>query len=264
MDPMEALTAATQALNDVATRAAGYWDDADAQILSRQQAYDALANDLRNVVKQEMYWQVTLDPNSPEVTGDGGSYQTLSNIFDDAPRGCMIEIEVLTGQTYELTAPTVAVRNQFVRLFTPAGQPPGRLRFPARVDGNGHNQFNRFALLYGSGISFENVELEMMPKADPVAIWAALGGSPIVVNDGQSGSIGLEECAVFGSDGAALFSLNEVFAALTFKNVAATGDLALVGAAAQGTGAITTRNVTLSNGAVLRSGGVVGTNVLEN
>lgn len=102
-DPMQNLNDAADALNQVAARAAGFWDDADAQIAQRQGAYDGLAANLKGVVNNQMYFTAIIDPDEANPTNiDGGTFNSIGAAITAAPSGALVEIQLIADKTYTI------------------------------------------------------------------------------------------------------------------------------------------------------------------
>ncbi len=260
---IEDINNAAAAQNALTARINGFMDDADDQIGQRQQAYDNLAGNLRGVVADEMHWVATVDPAAVEVTGNDGTYQTIKAAIDDAPRGGMITLNIAEGVQLTLADQITSVKAQHVRLVSANPSDKSRLIFPTYVNNAVNNGYNRFSLLYNAHISLIDLELELQAKSDPALPWASNGAAPFQPNFGQMGSITLEDCEVFGSDGGGLINAYQSALTVSMRNCTFDGAFSGIVNGQNGTINLAYDNITLLNGAALRTGGTVGTNVIE-
>jgi hypothetical protein len=117
MDPMQNLNDAADAMNQLAARAGGFYDDADAQIAARQAAYDALADDLEGVAidvafgTQKIYVDADLgdDANSGK---QNEPFQTFAKAMQVVRDGGRTTIYLSEGGQYSTGAVSADVSFQ--------------------------------------------------------------------------------------------------------------------------------------------------------
>ncbi|MGH1330777.1 MAG: hypothetical protein ACRBBK_07845 [Paracoccaceae bacterium] len=260
MDPMQNLNNAADALNQVAQRAGGFWDDADAQIAQRQAAYDALGADLVNVVNDRMYFPATIDPDDPNPTNErGGVFTTLGAAINAAPSGSYIVVSLLAGKTHNLDASVWITSKTIVVTRTGGGDNP------VVMIGNTSNGATNSPVRLNSGamaaIRFVNVDIEYAPKTDAGLPWAA---SPLCAPSyGTQIFVSLYGVSVTGP--AEAFLVSTYAGSTAFLNLGVVGLDGVNGAQVSlGMLVVGQYNVSLANGSQIHAGGTVGTNVLIN
>lgn len=257
---------AAAAMNQLKARYEGFLDDADDQIAQRQNAYDGLASDLKGVLDSEMYFVGDLEPDDPNPTRvNGGTFKTFRQIIDAAPYGAIVIINLKRDQVYDW-AEDVTVYNK--RLFfrsTGVGVDDAVINVnPVLLAGL--NRIYRIICDFGTTVRFESVKIEMpTQKIDDAAPWASSSSGFIIGRPGAHLYITLENTFVSGAEELSLV-LGRVGNVISFGLYGAQLDglISLLGGATGCIAFVAKYTLTLSNGAVLNDGGVVGTTIFEN
>lgn len=234
-----------------------------------QQAYGALAANLRGVVASEMDWHATYDPTEPNpVAGRGGVYTSLQALVNAAPNSSCIEVRLRPNTTIDLVDTYVRLDDQFLYIHTydPDGVSEAdraRLRFPVTVTSANTNANHRFNLFDRAALLFEDVELQLFSRADNALPWAVTGGAAIQPVYGGHTRVTLRRCYVTGSDDASLISgAKGGVVGVGVEDVDLNGNMAVVGRADESIVHISRgANWSVANGALWHRGGTVGGNV---
>ena len=256
---------AAAAMNALKERYEGFLNDADAQIAQRQGQYDALANDLKGVIRSEAAFEATVDPDVENpVGGDGGTYNSLRGLIDGSPKGSLVFANLAAGKTHYLDANIgLAGRKLFIRKAGVGDRP---VLTPNVAVTAGSNECKRFTDLNGGLISISDVDVTMPPKVDEALGWHAF--YYCLVENYLSPSVDMRlNLSKFTTDtGGTLVSANRgTIVNMSLHDATIDGPgFAVKQVGGWGVALIAKRAVTLLNGASLQQGGTIGVDVLEN
>lgn len=270
MDPMDNVNNAADALRQVAARSGGFWDYADERIGQREGAYDALAANLKGVVGTEMFFTAAVDPDDAAPTNvRGGTFNAIGDVLNVAPSSSFVRIDLAPDKVHELTA-NHALSNRLLYIrrnpaFGVGANPIIRANSYLLEGSSGFTN-----LVYGftpdgfGSARLEKVTLEMMDKFDAAHPWN-INSSFFRYGHGSQSKISFNQCQVTGFAGHGIVSVNGGgIAEISMFNTTLDGAFHAVKHCASGVALISNQNVTLSNGALLTDGGIVGTNILQN
>jgi len=258
---------AADAMNTLTTRMNGFWDGIDADVATRQAAYDALAANLDLVADHRLYFQVTLDPDEVAPTsGYDGVYNDLQAIINDAPIGSHIRVKMAAAKVFETSGYVVMKMHTTLEFFGVDGSaPPGgepRLKFGAVLFG-GNNLLQYIRPDTGCKIIFRSVFVELPAKIDAGQPWIVPHSFTGWFNGIQS-AFEFYNSRVFGSD-ATLSLISNFVGGIVSVSVHNTEiDTVNLVDAAYGIALIAHYSPTLTNGGTLQTGGVLGTTLLMN
>ena len=265
---IEDINNAAAAQNALTARINGFMDAADAGIAARQDAYDALAHNLEGVVRAQMGFGGTVDPDAvaPDPI-DGGTFRSIGALIEAAPAGAVVRVRLRAGKTHPVEA-DIALEGRRVAIYpTGEGAAEGAapvLRFGAYASDT-HNSLYGFAPGNRDGqVSIRGCEIRLpTEKADAALPWS-VHRALCVPHAPQRHRLGLRECTVTGAQGLSLVSANGGgLAELRLHTVVLDGAIYGVSNAASGCALICHNILTLQNGAALRDGGTLGVNILQ-
>ena len=236
---------------------------AQAQLGTRQAAYDALAADLIGVVSDQMYFTAQVDPADPAPTNErGGVFNTIKAAVDAAPAGAFVHLLIAPGSENVLEA-EIEMRGRFIQLSRNGGTPNPVLK-PEIYSTGAHNAVRGF-IPWGGELYLDRVDVEFGGKADAGLPWSNTRNL-IAYRGGARARLSMASNTVTSAEAvtslATAFIGNEV--SLAMRNVTLDGPFFAIQSAASGAVMVTHSGVTLLNGASLTSGGAVGTNILQN
>ncbi|MBR9651919.1 hypothetical protein [Thalassovita aquimarina] len=79
--------------------------------VAHQQAYEALANNLVGVVKSQMEFTATVDPDEVAPTNvEGGTFTAIHSAINAAPAASLVKLTLLSDKVYDLTTCTISGR----------------------------------------------------------------------------------------------------------------------------------------------------------
>ncbi len=267
-DPMQNLNRAATALNQVAERAAAFWDDADQQIAARRGAYDALAEDLGDVVAGAMYFTAMIDPDDPNPSNvDGGSFATIKSAIMAAPAGASVILSLMADKSYNLDE-TVYVENKYVSFVKEGDGANPKICAKTYQNSSGNTSIYALWSRGRCAYKFNQIDIEI-PTNMPAGAgdWGVMRAI-IAYEVGGQVVVGLRRCNVSGGIAGAslgLMSCNGGSSAnLSAWQSSFDGPIFGVVDVSEGVAIIAKSTVTLSNGAQLADGGVVGTSLLQN
>ena len=264
---------AAAAQNALTARINNFLDTIDADIATRQAAYNALSADLIGIVTDRMRVQIAYSPNEAEADlSDGGHFRDWGELLTFAnslPVGCHMLILLPEGETLVMT------QIYYEHLYghrhfdfkatpnNPAVRPKIRVGCYDKVN---YNQYYYLNPGNGGSVSLTYVDVEFDTTFNP-GIGFSTGKQMFSWNTKQRYSVDLYYCNVTGFDGVDLGMVSAGgHAELSLRSVTIDGNMyALDRYGAYGTGILTADAVTLTNGAVLYDTGfTVGQNLLTN
>ncbi|WP_341204784.1 hypothetical protein [uncultured Sulfitobacter sp.] len=255
------ITNAAAAMNALKVRYEGFLDDADAQIAQRQGSYDALSGNLKGVVNSQMEFTAFVDPDTVAPTNvDGGTFLTVDAAINAAPVGAFVSVFLASGKVHALQA-AVFLKNRMVHLRKSGAGADPIMRFDPYI-GSGANYLLGFSFGFGGAFRSTEIEYQIGPKLDDALPWAAQS-SIFSYSNGGVAKITLEKGKVTGSDGRSVANcVNGMTVHLALFGVEFDGIIYGVSSVDSGVATISVSNFTLSNGALLNSGGTLGENLL--
>lgn len=136
--------------------------------------YAALATNLRGVVKSEMDFTATIDPDDPAPDfANGGTFNTVQQAVSAAPPGASVELGLMAGKTHEIAA-EVTIVHQFVKLFKRGEGADPKLAPQAYATQN-RNAIWGFLMQGRCLLALVDVDVVLpMDPADPALIWSIL------------------------------------------------------------------------------------------
>lgn len=264
---LQALTDAAAAQNALTDRINAFLDNIDADIATREAAYDALASDLVGVVAERMNFTATWNPD--EANPDnvvGGTFADLATLIAAAPNGADVTVQIAAAQTVHIDQNINILNQRLIFVQEGAGNKP-RIVFDAYDNGASANYYRISSSNYGgSAFVFQSVIIELADRPDQ-AIPFANAASPLshLGNGSLFGQISLQACEVTSNEAVSLLRLG--FATSIFLSSQGTvidGPIEVVERTNGSVLIVSTHGVTLQNGAVLYSGGTVGQDILES
>ena len=239
----------------------------DGDVSDAQAGYTALANNLRAVVKSQMFFSATIDPDEAEPTNvDGGTFSTIKSAVDASPHGSYVSIYLKKDKVYEIDG-GITVGNRVLD-FQPVGNGAENPQvnvgvYSTGVVNNLYSMVVQFGAVHFSGVTIslptEKVDAALPWTGDPSMIryiprgLVFIGLSSSVVNGGAADvTIGLANARYGGTISAGIY------------NSTLDGPLSAIIGGAQGIVTIARQAVTLANGATLADSGTLGTNLLQS
>jgi len=266
---LAALTAATAALQEAADAYNGKIPAIDAKVTAAQATYSALAEDLQGVVRREMYFTCTINPDEAAPTEvDGGTFASIADAVAKISSGGFAILELLVDKTYEIDNAIPLFEGSVLirRKSGQAGNDPVVQfnSYTANAAGTDYNYCYGITPTGMVDVRFDSVTLAFQGKIDPAADWGYPQAAIRFTHTGLQ-SLGLEDCTVIGDVGLSLMNCNAgATVRLGLFNSTLDGGVIGVANAALGVALISTKAVTLSNGSTLTDGGVIGTNILQS
>lgn len=258
------LIAATEAMNALTARMAGFMDGVDDDLAAHQAAYAALEGDLNGVVADQMYFTATVDPDEANPTNvRNGTFTTITAAIDAAPRGAYLAVTLAAGKNHVVSG---MIDTNAKKIFLKGnGADPPTVTFSAYQNGT-YNALYAFKPSIGARVYISYVDLVMGPKADQALGWS-ITKSLFMYGGGNYWDIGLNGVSFAGYDGGSILRVDAgMNADIRLNGVAVDGDALVVSATASGTATIAVSGgLTLTNGALAYDGGaVLGVNLLTN
>lgn len=254
---------AAGAQNALTARMNAFLDTIDADIATRQAAYDALASNLSAVVDAEMNFLAYVDPDEANPTNvDGGTFTSISAAVDASPRGALVTIYLAAGKEHVLDNYVFVRHRRLSFLKNGAGDRPV-IRHTVIANAT-HNSIYGFTMSDGGSVRAGNVDFIMDDKADAGLPWSNNKTAFVYANAGRT-EVELVACSVTGHTDQGFTSAytgNQV--RLGMWGVTLDGPINAVVAVTSGLAMISHGAVTLLNGAALNDGGTLGTHLLKN
>lgn len=262
---IEKINQAAGAMNALTARMNGFVNDADVQIAQRRAAYDGLANNLKNVVNNQMYFLGYVYPDEPNPTLiDGGTFNTIKQCIEAAPSGSYVYVRLETDKIHHVSG-GIAVLNRNVQISSFGGGERPIIDFGVSSEGT-YNSMGHFAPDMGGSVRFSYAELRLPTvKADDALPWSATR-TAVLYRTAAVVVVGIDSCVVVGGEATGLVSCNGASTALVSAyNSQLSGNVFLITAKVSGAAVISKQSLTLSDGALLYStDGIVGENVIQN
>lgn len=256
---------AAAAQNALTARINAFLDSIDADVATRQAAYDALAGDLVGVVSNQMTFTGTVDPADPAPNSvDGGTFTSFRTLIDAAPSGALVTIQLARGGTFDWDEELSVSNKRLLFKAIGAGADP-IINVVAAVESN-LNRLKRLICAYGTVVALEDVVVQLpTQKVDAGLGWASSSSGWIICQTGATLAIGTKNVTVNGQENLALTLGNTGnVISLGLWSVTADGAVFILGNATDCIAHIAKQFVTLQNGAALRNGGTIGSNIFES
>lgn len=257
------LIAATEAMNALTARMAGFMDGVDADLAAHQAAYAALSGNLKNVVNKQMYFTATIDPDDPAPTNvDGGTFNTMKAAVEAAPAGSIVELFFMSDKTHPITNMTSYAQAILLRA-TGAGARPELTVGAYSV--SGYNLMHTISMFGFGTVRAAGVNIRL-PTAKPDAglPWASQN-SLLRYGEGVLPRMSFYLGTVSGGEGCSLLRVSGGgIGDFAIYNATLDGPIFGVSGMTSGAAIVAKANVTLLNGAALTDGGTLGTNLLQN
>jgi len=259
---MTDLIAATQAMNAQTDRMREFMDGLDAEISSRQGAYDALSANLKGIVNGQMEFTGTVDPDDPAPTNvDGGTFLTVADLVAAAPAGGYVKAYLVADKVHA-NAGVIYMNGRTVHLLKIGAGSNPVLRFDV-VSNGAYNVLRAFNM--PGYLITTDVDIALpTDKLDPALPWAS-DISLLTYRPGGHQMLSMFGGTVTGAGGMALMSVSGGgVASLGLYGVTLDGPIYGVAGVASGVAMIGKAHVTLLNGAGLTNGGTLGQNIIQN
>lgn len=253
---LQDIIAAAASQNALTARINAFMDGLG-DIEDRLETFDGLAENLVDVVRRQMHFVGTVDPDIAEPTGvSGGTFQTLKQLVDAAPVGASVEARLVAGKTH-LMASDITLISKFL-LITKAGAGANPVLKPSMNLTTGQNMFARFSVQYTSSSIFlfsVNVDLTA-PKVDAGLPWFP---NNALIQSGYGGviSVGAYACSIT-SDDSNKFGVYGQNVALGLTSITLNGAFSFTKVSAGQVLSIARSNVTLNGGATIFNGTSAG------
>ena len=251
---LQDLNNATAALNALHQRSLEQLNTWDQEVAVRQAAYDALAANLKGVVKSEMDFIATVDPDEAAPTNvDGGTFNNIVDAINAAPAGGEVALNLLPGKTYPLgTSVNLRGRGVVLKKATSGVNP---VLAPAAFSSATVNTFAGFGQSLGGRLRMSGIDVALPAKNDPALPWGQ-GRSLVTYMVAGATSIDFSNGTITGDEGQALLSgFAGTQCRASLYNCTFDGPIFAVRDVGSSVATIVPYLVTLSNGAALTSDG---------
>lgn len=255
---LAALTAATASMQAAADAYNGKIADIDARV-------DAKLDDLRTVARQEIQFRATLDVTDPAPTNvHGGVFNDLATLVNASAPGSSLVIGVAAGTTVNIDADIQMVDRDAIFNAEGAGANPV---FAFGASSNGTvNQLASLVPRHGGEFNFKSIDFALpTARPDPALAWSISATSAFRSTTGEAIAVRISGGTVSGGLANELSLLAPGFGGIlnaNIRGVTVDGPINTVGLVDEGVANISTHQLTLANGAVLQSGGTLGTTYL--
>lgn len=268
---LEDINNAANAMNALTTRVNDFMSDIDAEVAEKRAGFQSLSDDLVGVVKDQMLFSVTIDPNDENPSQvSGGVFNTIHQAIAASPAGSVVKMALVGGD--HVIDGTITFDNLHVFIVKKNTAISNPILRPQAFASDTHNQLKGFApgSFHPMSFRFHNIDIAFpTDKADPALPWSSFIA---LIDSSNAGSVRCytQGCRIFCD------SLPPDLPNWQFINVrvASNGmigffetelDGGVIGANINSTAtAMVARNtLTLSNGASFTNGGTVGTTKLE-
>lgn len=261
---METLAEVLAAANDWKAQA----DALLADRVAHQQAYEALATNLIGVVKDQMGFTATIDPDEANPTNvTGGTFTTIKAAIDAAPGGADIKLTLLADKTYDFTATNVDGQSvEFLK--SGAGANPV-LRPLSQTYFGTHNILGGFVVKRSGGVFFTDIDFDFTAdKVDPALPWSNSFRHLVRWERGNRVDVKMHGCtATAGADATWITDCRQTsIVNASLFNCTFDGSITVVGGVGLtgGIALVANSGVTLLNGAALVNDATgLGTDLLE-
>jgi hypothetical protein len=264
---IENINQAAGAMNTLTARMNNFVNDADAQIALRQAAYDALAGNLVGVVRDQMRFTGTIDPDEANPTlVNGGTFTTIAQFVSRAPSGCDARAGLLAGKTYPITTLYLYGHSiEFFKVGVVESTDDPIIAPTAVLQGGTLNYVNSFAQRGNGRLRFTYVNVQMPEKVDEGLPWSASNQSLVSAWRCTSADVEFLNSTFKGPDGTCILSAsNTNHCKLSLSQSTLDGLVFGVSNNAGGTTLIAKNGVTMLNGAEYHQTGSLGTTLLMN
>lgn len=257
---------AAAAMNQLKARYEGFLGDADAQIAQRQNSYDNLASNLKGVVKDQMAFSATVDPDEENPTEvDGGTFNTIYDAIISSPGGSFCRVKLVPGKSHLMDSGiSMDGRDIYIEPSGPGDRP---IIETVSYSSGTHNGIRSFTPRYGGSLFIYNCNISF-PTApeDPNLPWS-VARSLVAYQPSRMADVSFYRCDVSGGiDGVKMgLAISYIAGSVTMglAHVEFDGPLyAIIGSdAAQ---IISQSSVTTLNGAQVLEGGTIGTDTIQH
>lgn len=227
-------------------------------------AIETARSDLVGTVKAQMEFSGSVDPNNPDVNpSDGGVFASIADVVAASPHGATVEITLMAGEVYTL-GQVVDIENRCVRFRKLGAAANPIIRPTAYVQAE--LNYSYYFLVRGGEIFFDGVDIDVSgAKADINLPWSPGRASIVTFQRGSSVRVAMNRGTLFGDGGRGLVSISGGTSAIISLNEATFDGACYVAVnASNGAAVIGRYAVTLSNGAAIADGGVLGQNLIYN
>jgi len=261
---IENINQAAGAMNTLTARMNSFVNDADAQIALRQAAYDALAGNLVGIVRDQMRFTGTIDPDEANPTlVNGGTFTTIAQFVSRAPSGCDARAGLLPGKTYPIE--TIYLYSQSIEFFKVGAGDNPIIAPTAFLHLGTLNYVNSFAQRGNGRLRFSYIEIQMPEKVDEGLPWNASNRALVSAWRCTSSDVEFLNSVFKGPDGASILSAsNTNHCKLGLSQSTLDGLVFGVSSNEFGTTLIAKNGVTMLNGAEYHQTGILGTTLLMN
>jgi hypothetical protein len=246
----------------------GAGSNLDADLLDGQHAADILATALtaaHSAARDELQFRATLDVTDPAPTNvRGGVFNDLATLVAASAPGSRLVIGVAVGTTVNIDTDIQMVDRDATFNVDGVGANPV---FAFGASSNGSvNQVASLVPRHGGEFNFKNIDFALpTAKPDPALAWQSSSTPVLTSNASEAITIRLGGSTVTGGVANELSLLSPGFGGTlnaNLRGVTADGPFNVVGLVDEGVANISTHQLTLANGAVLQSGGTLGTTYL--
>lgn len=241
----------------------GYLENYQGNLDQAVADYAALASNLRGIVKSEMSFTATIDPDDTVPSNvNGGTFNTVKAAVEASPSGAFLRLRLQPGKTYPIDGDILAENRNVILQKSGGGDNPALA--PSAYSTGAHNALSCFRFEEGGSLKLVYTDVQFPQKADAALAWSSdsslIGHHPTV-----STIFGMTGGTVTGHDGLGLMSsFTGKHMAISLSAVTLDGAMFAVKGVASGLALIGKYAVTLKNGAQLTDGGTIGTNILQS
>ena len=255
---------AAAAMNALSARATGFFDNLDADIDVRRDAYDDLVGDIRNAAAGVLGFEATVDPdidNPSEI--DGGTFNTIGAALAASPASSHVRLVLAAGKDYPLTENfNMAGRNVQIVYVGNAARPV--IKPQAFITAGNKNRVFGFQFRGAEFMRIDGCDIVMPQKAQAnldwdvaVALFFRSPGAQLAMSINSSLITGASPLAITTCAGGGQVNL-------AVNSVTISGSMSAVSSVQSGVAIISTQNLTMENGAAVTDGGTIGVNILKN
>ncbi len=251
------LTLGTAALNRAALAYENHAADLRTEV-------DGAMGDLRGVVKNEMFFDATLDVTAPANDLANRVFTNLPDLIAATTPGAYVLVSCKDDQVIPVEANILlyGLNLRFVR-EAETGTPP-KIRFRS-YESNGTNKLYQFWCRGAVSVIFTEVDVEAEAKQNAGADWSYSERCCVRSRHGEGQfRVALTAATFFGAAETAIVQARfGCVVSVGLYSAKLSGACFAVNYAQYGITHLATATVTLEGGAQLRDGGTLGTNILE-
>lgn len=258
---------AAAAQNALTARINAFLDTIDADIATRQAAYDALAGDLVGEIENRMHFDAYVYPDEANPTEiPNGSFNTIKDAIEAAPSGARVMCRLQSGKTHTIDADVQSDNKSISIVPFGAGDRP-IIQCAAYVDAWGTNSMGGFQGAH-TRLDISSCDITLpTAKADAGAGWNSQKRSLFLHRRaGGTRSLALQNLTVSGGladVGLGVMSGYESgHSEISFFVATLDGPIFGLVSAADAITQISRTVLTLQNGAAVTDGGTQGTHYL--